>query len=98
MNACVIMHNMIIESERSAPVVDDQPYEYMGPLADVEHEVSAEFGAFLAMHQEICDEQVHDQLQEDLVEHLWVLKGNAPAHAPKPPPLDLFDLFRFDLV
>ena len=78
MNACVIMHNMIIKSERNAPVIDDQPYECMGSLAAVDHEVPADFSVFLAMHQEIRDELVHDQLQE-LVEHLWALKGNTPA-------------------
>ncbi|XP_071678459.1 uncharacterized protein [Lolium perenne] len=37
MNACMIMHNMITESERNEPVHDDQPFDYQGPLAEVEH-------------------------------------------------------------
>jgi hypothetical protein len=37
MNASMIMHNMIIESERSEPVHDDQPFDYQGSLAEVEH-------------------------------------------------------------
>jgi hypothetical protein len=58
---------MITESESGARVVDDQTYEHHGPLSQVDHEVLVEFEAFLAMHQEIRDEQVHRQLQDDLV-------------------------------
>jgi hypothetical protein len=39
--------------------------------------VSAAFVSFLAMHQEIGDANTHSQLQDDLVEHLWMFKGNA---------------------
>jgi hypothetical protein len=38
--------------------------------------VSAAFAAFLAMRQEIRDANTHGQLQDNLVEHLWMLKGN----------------------
>jgi hypothetical protein len=76
MNACVTMHNMIIESEREYPVVDPEPYHRQGPLATVDRKVPAAFAAFLAMLQEIRDKNTHSQLQDDLVEHLWILKGN----------------------
>ena len=33
MNACVIMHNMIIETERNLNMVFDHVFEYKGPLA-----------------------------------------------------------------
>jgi hypothetical protein len=56
-------HNIIIESERSAPVNGDHTYDWSGPLADVERGVPTEFAAFLVMHQEIHGEQVHPQLQ-----------------------------------
>jgi hypothetical protein len=74
MNSCVIMHNMIIESEHDEPGHDDQPFDYQGSLAEVEH-VPQQFFAFLHMHQEIRDAGVHVQLQADLVAHLWAMRG-----------------------
>ena len=56
MNCCVILHNMIIESERDHPVSDSEtraPYYHQGPLADIDHQVSASWAAFLATRQEI---------------------------------------------
>ena len=80
MNCCVILHNMIIESERNAPVTDtNEPYYRQGPLADIDHQVPASWTAFLAMRQEIRDTAAHTQLQNDLVAHLWVRKGNVNA-------------------
>jgi hypothetical protein len=76
MNTWVIMHNMIIESEREHPVYDPEPYHQQGPLANVDHQEPAAFAAFLAMRQEIRDSNTHSQLPDDLVEHLWMLKGN----------------------
>ena len=58
MSACVIMHNMIIESERKNPPNDHGTYEYVGPLAHVDHQVPAEFPIFLQCMEkfeiEIC--------------------------------------------
>jgi hypothetical protein len=49
MNACVIMHNMITESEREHPVFDPEPYHRQSPLATLDQQVSAAFAAFVAM-------------------------------------------------
>ncbi|KAK1645306.1 hypothetical protein QYE76_063111 [Lolium multiflorum] len=80
MQAYVIMHNMIIEDDRKNHVRSHVgPYECQGPLAEVDHELPADFADFLAMHAEIRDSNVHEQLQADLVEHLWRIKGNTVA-------------------
>jgi hypothetical protein len=80
MQACVIMHNMIIEDDRKNHARSHVgPYECEGPLAEVDHELPADFADFLAMHAEIRDSNVHEQLQADLVEHLWRIKGNTVA-------------------
>ena len=77
MTCCVILHNMIIESEQEELVFDTEPYYRQGPLAQVDHQLSATWTAFLNIRQKIRNALMHQQLQQDLVEHLWRLKGNA---------------------
>ena len=84
MNCCVILHNMIIESERDHPVPNSEakaPYYRQGPLADVDHQVPATWAAFLTTRREIRDAGTHLALQNDLVQHLWARKGNDDANA-----------------
>ena len=68
---------MIIESKQEEPVFDIEPYYLQFPLAQVDHQISANWTDYLNMRQEIRDPQVHQELQHDLVEHLWRLKGEA---------------------
>jgi hypothetical protein len=57
MLAWVIIHNIIIKSECGDRATrDDRPYNFEGPLADVDHQISIAFGDFLAMHNDICED------------------------------------------
>jgi hypothetical protein len=78
MHACMIIQNMIIESERGDPPArDDHRYDHYDPLATVNQHVPVEFADFLVMHQEIIHaEVVYHELQNDQVQHLWALKGD----------------------
>ena len=79
----VILHNMIIESERADPPQhDDHPYYHVGPLAEIDHEyadLAADFAIYLTMNAQIKNVGEHEQLQNDLVEHLWAIRGQADA-------------------
>jgi hypothetical protein len=77
MNACIIMHNMIIENERD----EDDDEELVVHYDDVGEEVTPsrapirELQEFLQTHREIRDSGIHSQLQKDLMEHLWQHHG-----------------------
>jgi hypothetical protein len=50
MHACVIMHNMTIESERGGPATrDNHQYDFQGPLANCDHQIPAKFANILAV-------------------------------------------------
>jgi hypothetical protein len=51
MNACVIIHNMIIESGSVVLAIDDQPNNQKGPPIQINHDVYVEFAAFLHVHK-----------------------------------------------
>ena len=76
MTCCVILHNVIIEREQEEPVFETEPYYRQTLLAQIDHQLLTTWTAFLNTRQEIRDPQVHQQLPQDLVEHLWRLKGN----------------------
>jgi hypothetical protein len=50
---CVVLHNMIIESERKNQPMDDHPYYGQDPLAHLDNELPAYFTYFLAMYTKI---------------------------------------------
>jgi hypothetical protein len=69
MRACVIMHNMIVEDERGQE--DDLNFDGMGEKVNPSHNKTPELEEFIKNYKNIKDNEVHKQLQDDLVEHLW---------------------------
>jgi hypothetical protein len=70
MNACVIMHNMIIEDDRGKDIVQTHNYDLMGvPVQPrrAEHRMAR----FMASYHAIRDNETHDELQQDLIEEWW---------------------------
>jgi hypothetical protein len=54
--------------------IDNHPYDFQGPLATFDHDVPADFANFLALH--VRNSDAYARLQNDLIDHLWRLKGN----------------------
>lgn len=73
MRCCIILHNMIIEDQRDTST----HFEY-GSACVTTHNVTSDetdFGTFLARFEKVHDVSRHHQLQNDLIEHLWKVKG-----------------------
>ncbi|XP_020257836.1 uncharacterized protein LOC109834266 [Asparagus officinalis] len=76
MQACIIMHNMIVEDERNDDYIDfayDAAEE--APTISVSHEHTINLCEFIQNHHHIGGMQTHSQLQLDLVENLWQRNG-----------------------
>ncbi|XP_072150654.1 uncharacterized protein [Setaria viridis] len=69
MRACVIMHNMIVENERDEG--DDLNYDGVGEKVNISHDETPELEEFIKNYRNIRDKDIHNQLQDDLIEHLW---------------------------
>jgi hypothetical protein len=78
MQVCVILHNMIIEDERDEE--DDSNYHQEGMKelthGDYQNCDPLLLEEFLKIHQEIEDKSSHEQLHNDLVEHLWAIRSS----------------------
>jgi hypothetical protein len=85
MKTCVILHNMIVEDEREQKFNFDYDVDEHAVVTtvDVVHPVDMvspsqiDFDRFLSNYQEIRDVETHFQLRDDLIRHLWDLKGRS---------------------
>jgi hypothetical protein len=76
MTCCVILHNMIVEDEGDG-VAQTNDFEALGEQVQIpENQDVNQLMNFLQMHPNLQDHQVHAQLLDDLVEHIWTHNGN----------------------
>ncbi|XP_076921986.1 uncharacterized protein LOC143583615 [Bidens hawaiensis] len=74
MKAYVILHNMIIEDERDDGDNLNIEYDQLDDdLPELLRTQTCEFMDFIQRHLCIRDSSAHYQLQEDLIEHQWLL-------------------------
>ncbi|XP_022018436.1 uncharacterized protein LOC110918428 isoform X1 [Helianthus annuus] len=74
MKACVILHNMIIEDERDDGDSLNIEYDQLDDdLPELSRTQTNEFMDFIQRCLLIKDSSAHHQLQEDLIEHQWLL-------------------------
>lgn len=74
MRACIILHNMIIEHQREATTEVERDYWTCDGTIKMGCG-DTDFTAFLGRYERVHSAVKHHQLQEDLIEHLWKLKG-----------------------
>jgi hypothetical protein len=72
--SCIIMHNMIVEDE--GEVNEDEQFDDEEENVQSSHHHTPDLLEFIKTRKEIRDNEIHHQLQDDLVEHLWQHKPN----------------------
>jgi hypothetical protein len=72
MQACIIMHNMIVEDE--GPGARNTSFDRVGQLA-VPYRNTQERNEFIQAHHRLRNWTAHHQVQYDLIEHQWVRLG-----------------------
>ncbi|KAI7942660.1 hypothetical protein MJO28_012687 [Puccinia striiformis f. sp. tritici] len=78
MDTCIILHNMIVEDERASP--EELEYEVASSVSAVVEPArtqSVEFSQFLKNCVAIRDNTAHHKLKNDLIKHLWAIKGRS---------------------
>ncbi|XP_050222717.1 uncharacterized protein LOC126672808 [Mercurialis annua] len=76
MKACIILHNMIIEDEYDQPMNFEYDASELSPSIQVSHEPTLRFHEFIARHLKIRSSELHFNLRNDLIEHLWEQYGH----------------------
>ena len=76
MRACVILHNMIVQDERDLNLQNEYENPGTATILDPTNNAIAAFATFVERFNNIRDADTHHQLRNDLIDHLWNLKGD----------------------
>ncbi|GJT86592.1 ALP1-like protein isoform X1 [Tanacetum coccineum] len=68
MYCCVMLHNMILEDEDFVVNLRDV---FVDPTPDISQEWTERCDLHVRKHKELRDSKVHNDLRDDLVEHVW---------------------------
>jgi hypothetical protein len=78
MKACVILHNMIVEDERTLNV--ENFYDTSATISEVNLERSdarTDFSVFISNFRTLRSQATHITLRNDLIKHLWAMRGRS---------------------
>ena len=75
MTWCMIIHNMIVEDEGEDAVIGLES-ENMSDPTELPNQNPITFNEFVQMHKKIRHQATHEQMKEDMIEHMWVVKAN----------------------
>ncbi|KAM7494412.1 hypothetical protein LguiB_029021 [Lonicera macranthoides] len=75
MQACIILHNMIIDDERR---IDwDCEYDQIEELPPIQRDPTVIFNNYMQRRNEMTNSVTHNRLRVDLVEHIWALHSES---------------------
>lgn len=76
MQACIILHNMIIEDEGPELAAEVPRADNVVELELLASREGVSRIELLSLNQEITDRSEYHRLRRDLIEHLWNRKGS----------------------
>ena len=82
MKTVIILHNMTVEDEEASEFEGNYEYNQLARTQDsifTNKEPNLDFESFLLRYKGLCNIQLHNQLKEDLIEHLWNHLGTEAA-------------------
>ncbi|XP_028068692.1 uncharacterized protein LOC114271264 [Camellia sinensis] len=75
MKSCIILHNMIVEDEREEHLDFNYDIASTNTPVQLSSTPTNDFQSFLSRHLGIRDKDPYHALHNDLVEHMWYLRG-----------------------